>query len=98
MSVFTPPTKTNQIEFITRLEGLAGILRSGLPASQLTDDEDEAAAIGALATLQTLDNVTCPHCGRRMGERPTPPQASRPLTLRDRIERRVRGHYEEWNR
>jgi hypothetical protein len=25
-----------------------------------------------------------------------PPQASRPLTLRDRIERRVRGHYEEW--
>jgi hypothetical protein len=54
---------------------------------ELAGDSQEAAAIAVYAGLRARER-----------ERPAPPKhlGSRPLTLRDRAERWLRGHFEEW--
>jgi hypothetical protein len=69
--------------------------------------EGKLGQLEALAQLQQLNipgvqvvvAASDPDLVASIGAPPdTPPQASRPLALRDRMERKLRGHYEEWKR
>jgi hypothetical protein len=75
------------VDLITFLQGLAGLLRAGTPASHITDDEDAAAAAGALAAWQVASETPCPHCGKRPGER-----TSRRLTNSEAFQLAFIGH------
>ena len=89
MGAMTQPHSPGEaVDLLTFLQGLASLLRAGQPAHRITDDEDAAAAAGALAAWQVAAETPCPHCGKRPGER----SASRPLTNTERFMVAFVGH------